>query len=182
MRSKKLARRYAQALGELAHEGGVLQEVESELISVQRALGEEQGFRRALESENVGTEEKSKLVREAFGGHLSRLTLNFLLLVISKRRESDLYDMIEEFKAYADEKRGIVEVELTTAQKLEEDQSQEISAKLSQVLGKQVRLTTREDQDLLGGIVARIGDMVMDGSVKTRLDRLGDQLKRAQLN
>lgn len=181
MRSRKLARRYAHALGELAHEGGVLAEVEAELSTVHQMMGEV-GFRRALESENVSTEEKMKLIREAFGERFSRLTLNFLLLVISKRRESSLFEMIEEFLEYADEKRGIVEVELTTAQTLDQGQSDAIAQGISKVLGKEVRLTTRENQDLLGGIVARIGDMVMDGSVKTRLSLLGEQLKRAQLN
>src|SRR5690606_4703593 len=99
--------------------------------------------------------------REAFAGRLSRITLNFLLLVVTKHRETYLDQMIEEFVAYANEKRGIVEVEVTTAASLTEAQAEAVAEKLSQVLGKRVRLSTREDQDLLGGVVARIGDLVM---------------------
>ncbi len=181
MKSRKLARRYAHALGELAHESGHLTEVEAELSSVLEMMSNA-GFRRALESENVSTEDKIKLVRAAFAERFSRLTLNFLLLVVTKRRETALADMIEEFLEYADRKRGIVEVELTTAQALDQEQSNDIAQGIAKVLGKEVRLTTRENEDLLGGVVARIGDLVMDGSVKTRLNLLGEQLKRAQLN
>lgn len=182
MRSKKLARRYGIALGELAYENEALDDVERELAVVQQAFTEEPALRRALESENITVEVKKTIIREAFGNQLSRLTLNFLLLVISKRRESALMDMIEEFRDYADEKKGIVEVQLTTAEKLEPVQFEAIANQLSKMLGKEIRLSAQEDPDLLGGIIARIGDMVLDGSVKTRLNVLGQQLKRAQLN
>jgi len=182
LRSRKLARRYATALGELAVERGNLDVVEQDLRAFQQVFGEQPAFRRVIESENVTREEKIRIVREAFTDRLSPLALNFLLLVISKRREDALFDMLDEFFAFADEKRGVVEVEISAAHALSEDQSRAISEKLSQVTGKEVRLTTREDGDLIGGLVARIGDLVMDGSVRSRLARLGEQLKRAQLN
>lgn len=182
MRSRKLARRYAVALGELAHEQGVLDEVRRELESFQQVLDSEPNFRRVLEGESVSVDEKCALLREAFGDRFSRLTMNFLLLVVSKRRESALSDMIEEFFAYADEIRGVVQVELTTAKPLAKEQADAIAGRLCQVLGKEVRLSTQEDEDLIGGIIARIGNLVMDGSVKTRLRLLGERLKKAQLN
>lgn len=182
MRSRKLARRYAVALGELAHERGVLEEVRRELESFQAVLLGEPNFRRVLEGENVSIEQKSALVREGFGERVSRLTLNFLLLVVAKRRESALPDIIEEFFAYADEVQGVVQVQLMTAKPLGQEQADAIAGRLSKVLGKEVRLSTEEDQDLIGGIIARIGNLVMDGSVKTRLRLLGERLKKAQLN
>lgn len=182
MRSRKLARRYAIALGELAHESNVLDEVVSELNTVRQAMVDEPALLRALESENITLDVKKNLVREAFGDRVSDLTLNFLLLVVTKRRENALLDMIDEFNDFADEKKGVVQIELTTAAKLQDDQFEAISQRMSEVLGKQVRLTSQENPDLLGGVVARIGDLVMDGSVKARLGQLGEQLKRAQLN
>lgn len=182
MRSKKLARRYAIALGELAHEREVIDEVAAELNAVRQVMVDEPAFMRALESENITLDIKKSLVEEAFADRVSRLTLNFLLLVVTKRREDALLDMIDEFNHYADNKKGIVEIELTTAEKLEAGQFEAVAQRMSEVLGKQVRLTSQENPDLLGGIVARIGDLVLDGSVKTRLNQLGEQLKRAQLN
>lgn len=182
MRSRRLARRYALALGDLSHEQGMLEQVEQELKSFVQAATDVPALRRAIESESVGTDEKMAIVREAFGDTFSRLTLNFLLLVVSKRRESSLFDMIEEFFDYADEKRGVIEVELKTARALSDENSKLIAEKLAEVLGKQVRLVAFEDESLLGGVVARVGGLVMDGSVKARLRNLGEQLRRAQLN
>lgn len=182
MKNRKLARRYAEALGSLALEQELLDKVEEELMAVRRTLLEEASFRRALENQMIDSEEKAQMIREAFAGRLSRITLNFLLLVVTKHRETYLDQMIEEFVAYANEKRGIVEVEVTTAASLTEAQAEAVAEKLSQVLGKRVRLSTREDQDLLGGVVARIGDLVMDGSVRTRLRALKESLQKAQLN
>ena len=182
MKSRKLARRYASALGELAVERGKLDEVERDLRAFREVVAAEGALRRVIESENIARDEKMRIVREAFSGRISQLALNFVLLVIKKRRESALLEMIDEFFAFADEKRGIVEVEVATAQPLTDEQSAAISARLAHVTGKQVRLTTREDGDLIGGLVARIGDLVMDGSVRSRLSRLGERLKQAQLN
>ena len=182
MRSRKLARRYALALGELAQERGALADVESDMVALRDLLKSERSLQRVMERENVSAEEKSALVRALFAERFNAITLNFLLLVISKRREAALPEMIEEFLAYADGQRGVVQVDLATARPLSKDDSGAIAGRLSQVLGKDVRLTVREDPDLIGGIIARIGNLVMDGSVKTRLNRLGERLKRAQLN
>src|SRR5690606_26719359 len=121
--------------------------------------------RRALASQNVKVEEKQRLVKEAFAGKLSRITLNFLLLVIAKRREAYIEEMIDAYVEYANKRRGVVEVELTAAHPLTDEQKAAVSARLEQVLGKGVRLSVREDPDILGGLIARVGDLVMDGSV-----------------
>lgn len=182
MRNRWLACRYAQALGELAHEKKMLDDVEQELDSVRRILEDEPAFRKVLQDQRVRHEVKERLLRETFGDRLTQITLNFLLLVVRKNRELHLDEMIDEFHAYADDKRGVVEVEVTTAQPLTDAQAEEVATVLRQVTGRQVRLKTIEDESLLGGIVARIGDLVMDGSARTRLARLRESLKRAQLN
>lgn len=182
MRSAKLARRYAEALGELAFEQGALDQVEQELLTLRELLEGREALRRVLESRQVKPEEKQRLINEMFAGKLSRITLNFLLLVVAKHREAHLEGMIDEYVAYANKKRGVVQVEVTVAHPLSEEQAFALSEKLAQVLGKKVRLSAREDPEVLGGVIARVGDLVMDGSVATRLQRLQEALKRARLN
>ena len=182
MKNRKLARRYGEALGELASEQNLLDQVEEELGLVREALVAEPALQRFLENQKVMIDEKDRVVQEIFGKRLSRITLNFLRLVVSKQREAHLNDMIDAYIAYANSKRGIIEVEVTTAAPLTEQQSQALMSKLSEVTGRKVRLMTKEDEALLGGVVARIGDLVMDGSVRTRLELLGESLRRAQLN
>ncbi len=90
--------------------------------------------------------------------------------------------MIDAYIAYANAKRGVIEVEVTTAAPLTGSQADALIRKFSEITGRKIRLMTKQDEALLGGVVARIGDLVMDGSVRTRLEMLGESLKRAQLN
>lgn len=182
MKNRKLARRYGEALGELAYEQNLLDQVEEELSLVRETLAAEPRLMRFLENQKITVAEKDRVVQEIFGKRLSRITLNFLRLVVSKGREAHLLDMIDAYVEYANDKRGIIEVEVTTAAPLTEGQAELLMRKLSEVTGRKVRLMTKEDEALLGGVIARIGDMVMDGSVRTRLELLGESLKKAQLN
>lgn len=182
MRQRKLARRYGEALGELASEHGLLDPIEEELAIVRETLVSEPRLRRVLEDPKVTVETKDGLVQELFGKRLSRYPLNFLRLVVKKQREAYLLDMIDAYVAYANQKRGIVEVEVTTAAPLTDRQSELLMKKLSEVTGRTVRLMTKLDEAILGGVVARVGDLVMDGSVRTRLEQLGEHLRKAQLN
>jgi len=182
LKGAKLARRYAEALAELASEHGALDRVEEELLAFRELLRSREELRRTFESQSIKVEEKQRLVKEAFAGKLSRISLNFLLLVIAKRREAHIEAMIDAYVDCANQKRGVVQVELTAAHPLTDDQKSAVSAKLEQVLGMGVRLSVREDPDILGGLIARVGDLVMDGSVATRLARLQEALQRARLN
>lgn len=182
MRNRKLGRRYGEALGELASEHNLLDQVEEELLIVREVLESEPELRRILEDPKVSIEKKDGLVQELFGQRLSRISLNFLRLVVAKQREAYLSDMIDAYIAYANTKRGIVEVEVTTAAPLTQTQADVLIRKFSEMTGRKIRLMTKQDEAILGGVVARIGDLIMDGSVRTRLELLGESLKRAQLN
>ena len=136
MKNRKLARRYGEALGELAHEQNLLDQVEEELQLVREVLASQPELQRFLENQKIMTDEKDRVVLEIFGKRLSRITLNFLRLVVSKGREAFLTDMIDAYIEYANEKRGIIEVEVTTAAPLTEGQAELLMQKLSEVTGR----------------------------------------------
>lgn len=182
MKQRKIARRYGEALGQLAKEHNLLDPIEEELAIVREVLTSEPRLRKILEDHKVTVEQKDRLIQELFGKRLSRYPLNFLRLVVKKRREAYLLDMIDAYVAYANQQRGIVEVEVTTAAPLTDSQAELLMKKLSEVTGRKVRLMTKLDEAILGGVIARVGDLVMDGSVRTRLELLGERLRQAQLN
>ncbi len=182
MKNRKLGRRYGEALGELASEQHLLDQVEEELAIVREVLDGEPELREFLADPKVPTDTKDLVVQELFAQRLSRITLNFLRLVVAKQRAAYLNDMIDAYIAYANTKRGVIEVEVTTAAPLTESQADALIRKFSEITGRKIRLLTKQDEALLGGVVARIGDLVLDGSVRTRLEMLGESLKRAQLN
>lgn len=175
--NRRVARRYARALGELAHERGQLQQVEADLALVAETLAKDSGFRRVWEHQRIGKDVKRRVLEQVFGGRILPLTMNFLFLLLEKRREGILEDIVGEFTALANEVRDVVDVEVRTARTLSDEEREALSQRMSEYLGKRVRLIEVTVPELLGGVVARVGDLVMDGSVLTRLRRLQEQLR-----
>lgn len=180
--TSRLARRYAHALGLLASERGLLNRVEEDLETVRAVLEGETDFRKVFMDQRVPAEQKRKLVQTLFGKRLSQETVNFLLLLIRKRRETHLPDMIDGYISYANHLRGILDVEVISAQELDEKLSASLRQRLGGALGTEVRLRTSINSNLLGGVQVRVGDLLIDGSAASRLARLGRTLKAAQLN
>ncbi|HEY8418539.1 MAG TPA: ATP synthase F1 subunit delta [Limnochordales bacterium] len=177
----RLARRYARALGDLAAERGLLETVEQELGRVAAVIRDDAEIRAMLESQRVPADVKLDLLLRAAGEQASDVTKLFLRLVVSKRRERYLLDMYREFVAYADRVRDIVEVEVRSAHPLGDEELIDLRNGLSRFTGKQVRIRNVVAPEILGGVVARIGDLVMDGSVARRLERLKESLRGTRL-
>lgn len=177
---QRVARRYARALKDLATEQGQLDQVESDLKRVMELLRDNADWRRVWEHQRIDKAVKRRLVESVLEAG-SRLTRNFLLLLVEKRREAILESAVAEFVVMANEERDIVDVEVRTARALGDAERELLSRRISEYIGKQVRLTEVSAPELLGGVVARVGDMVMDGSVITRLQRLQSHLRAARL-
>lgn len=179
---KRLARRYAQALGMLAGERGLLDRVETDLETVQQFLDASPELRYFLYNEQIPAKQRCDFLRTAFQDVLCDVTLHFLFLVIHKHRVRYLEDMIDAYVEYANERRGILVVRVTTAKELDEMMTRQLQEGLGKVLDAEVRLRTFTDPALLGGVIVRVGDLLIDGSAMSRLVRLGNTLKSAQLN
>lgn len=177
MIGNKLARRYAQALAELASERGILEAVEAGAGLVGGVLQEEPGLLRALDDDRIPLAERLARLQELFGDRLPPLFHHFFRLVLTKGRAGLLPEICAEVPRAADRLRGVVEADVTVARPLPEDQQEAVRARLEQMTGRTVRLSIREDPSLLGGMVVRVGDLVLDGSVATRLKRLEDYLR-----
>jgi len=175
-----VARRYARALFELAQEKGQIDQVDRELGLVVAMIDTNPQFKAVMSDVLLAPEVKTDLVRKLFEGKLSPLVTNFLLVVIRKRRESYFQLMYRSFVDLANEARGIVEVEVRSAVPLPDETVQTLEQKLVVRLGKQVKFQTQVAPELIGGLVVRVGDQLMDGSIKTRLQRMRDRLIRSK--
>lgn len=178
--SHAVARRYARALFELAQEQNLVDQVERELDLVLHTLDASRELKLAWELRTVGTQVKLDVITKTFTGKVSTTTLNFLSVLIVKRRVEILAAVKSEFLALANEARGIVEVEVRSAVPLESGVVTSLQQRLASKLGKQILLHTRVEPDLIGGLVIRVGDQLLDGSVKTRLQRMKTRLVAAQ--
>lgn len=180
MLNQAVARRYARALFDLAQEKGQLDQVDREFGMVVSMIEANQPLRAVMSDVLIAPEVKRDLVQKLFTGKLSELVMNFLLVVVRKRREAFFAEMYRAFLDLANEARGIVEVEVRSAIPLAEETVKTLETKLVTRLGKRVKFQTQVAPELIGGLVVRIGDELMDGSVKTRLVRMRDRLIRSK--
>ncbi|MBP6965011.1 MAG: ATP synthase F1 subunit delta [Armatimonadetes bacterium] len=179
MRMTTLARRYAGALFGVAKSADgidVIDNVESDLGLIGHSLQTMPRLAEALNHPLIPPARKKAIVSEVFGGRVQDVTLRFLLLVVEKRREAVLPDVEQEYVRLANEHRGLVSVSVTSAVPLEEDQIAALKAGLDGFTGKQTELVVRVDPDIIGGVAVRIGDTVVDGSVRGYLASLREKM------
>jgi F-type H+-transporting ATPase subunit delta len=164
-----LAGRYAAALFQAAAAKGEEQKVQADLGSAHKLLLDAMA---ALRHPRVPPASKKKLVHSALDGKVSAMTLKFLDLLVDKKR-FDLMIMVSAvFAKLAAEKRGAAKAHVRTAAALSPEAQQQLAAKLKKFTGKDIELDVKEDPELIGGITVKIGDWVLDSSLRGQLRRL----------
>jgi F-type H+-transporting ATPase subunit delta len=172
--------RYAQALFELAEQGGALAAVEADLKALKAMREESADLRTLLASPAFTAEDKGRgLSAIADKAKLNALTKKFLGLLSVNNRASALPAVIAAFEQLAAKHRGAVAAEVTSALPLSKTQLANIAKQLTKALGKDPELTARVDPSILGGLKVRVGSRLFDASLKSRLDSLKFALKRA---
>lgn len=169
---------YANALFEAAKEKGRFEVVREELQSFAEAVEQVPQLRALLENPEVDSREKVDALREILGG-ADELVRNFLLLVVEKGRANELREMFTAFEALVSADEGILDVELTTAVELSDDEAAKLLEQIEQVSGRRLRATREVDPELIGGFVLRAGSHRADASVRGRLQGLRRELKGA---
>lgn len=181
MLSTRLAIRYAQALYELAAEQKGLDTIEEQLVLIDQTLSASPDLATLLYHPQVSVEAKKDTIAKVFGTDLNQYVSNFLLLLVDKRRETALPGIIKEFRILANQARNIAEAEVTTAMALAENERTALVAKLSAVTGKNIVLKANVDQRILGGVIVKIGDKLIDGSVVRQLSSLQAALLKTEV-
>ncbi len=168
-----LAGRYASALFDLASENGVVTAVESDLDKLEAGLEQSADLRMLTTSPKVGRHAAEKALWSvgAIMG-LSDLTQKFLGTLASNRRLTQLPAVIRAFRMIASAQRGEISAEVTSAHALTDAQLDQLKTRLTQREGRTVKLTSKVDPDLLGGLVVTIGSRRIDASIRTRLNSL----------
>ncbi|MGB2695432.1 MAG: F0F1 ATP synthase subunit delta [Dehalococcoidia bacterium] len=171
------AKRYAQACFELAVEHNELDRWESDLTTLAAVL-ETAGALDFVDSRKVTNEAKESFLRRTLE-EPTPLVWNLVRLLAGKRRLGLLPQIAEQFQVLLDEHRGIAHAEVLTAVALGDDDRASLTQRLSELTGKQVTLEVHEEPAILGGLVARIGDRLIDGSTRSKLIALKRQLAGA---
>jgi len=175
MARRGYAKRYAQAIFEIALERNELDRWQSDLGKIAR-LGEDATVTAWLENPKLHFDIKTRLLSEQLGD-INPLALNLACLLVARGRLSLAGDIAEEYQRLLDSYRGIEQAEVTTAIPLEDKDKQSLAQRLGAVVGKKVVLKLKVDPSLIGGIVARIGDKLLDGSTSSKLLALKRELE-----
>jgi len=182
MLNKSVARRYAEAFFSIAREADKIDDYQVELEKVVQTINEVEGMKEYMAHLLIPAKAKKELIQKIFADQLSPMTMNFLLMVIDKRRESYLEFIYKEFVDMADETRNIKKAELFAAREVPEQELEELAQKLSTSTGKKVLLKLTVDPTLLGGVKIRMGDQIVDGTIAKKLQMLKENLKQAKIS
>jgi F-type H+-transporting ATPase subunit delta len=177
--NRTIARRYAKALMNIGREDGKYDTYGEEIDAFTDLFQREEQLREVLNNPAFSILRRQAIIQEiAKRLRLSPLTINFLHLLVDKNRMRYLMDIASLYRELADEAAGRARVRLITAHDLSMQKLKELTTGLQDLVGKQVIMEVETDASLIGGVVARIGGMVYDGSVKTQLERLKETLAK----
>jgi F-type H+-transporting ATPase subunit delta len=179
MKDVRVAKRYAAALFGIAKRDNILDAVTADVALIERFIAEVPYLRAVLLQPLVSETKKAKVATDAFGERVTATSLNFVKLLIRKRRENLIDECIREYRTLVAELQNRVDAVATTAVPLSVEQTERLTQSLQRLTGKDVHLTTTVDAAIVGGTIVRMGDTIIDGSVRGRLARLEQQLMGA---
>ncbi len=172
------ARRYGEAAFQIARDGGT-EERWSEGLSLMAAVFSDSEIAALMQEARISSADKMGLAEKALAG-VDPLVLNLARLLVHRDRTALASQIAEAFQELADAERGIAHALVTTAVPLSDDETGAVAEKLSEISNQQVVVETQVDERIIGGLVARIGDKLIDGSTRSRLLALKRRLREAR--
>jgi F-type H+-transporting ATPase subunit delta len=181
VRESTVARSYAEALFEVAERHKLHDSFVSSLESLRGALTNVPELRAFLASPKIESAAKKGTLRKALQGRVDPMFLNFLMILVDKRRQRLLESIDEEYRKLLDERLGRMHVQVTLARQPDERMQKELAEQLSRALGREVLPHVDVNKEILGGVIVRFGDRVLDGSLRRRMLSMRRRLLQADL-
>lgn len=179
MASSKVAIRYAVSLFDVALDADILEKVKANMQEIVEASESNEDFLKALKSPIVSSAQKATLLRTVFASS-EKETLLFFDLITSKNRSSELIQVAKEFNNLFNNHNGIVEVNVETATELSDEKKASLTSSLIKQTGaKSIALNIKTNPDLIGGMVIKYGDRLLDNSISSQIKKLKKELEIA---
>jgi F-type H+-transporting ATPase subunit delta len=180
MNESTIGRNYAEALLSLAKKSGDVEEWGELLDAIASAMREDQTLRTFLESPKLAAAHKIEILDKALGRRVPKLFLRYIETVIQKRRQMLIPAIAIEYQALIDESENRLHANVTVAREPADSEKEGLARQLSRLFGKQVVPHISHNPAILGGVIVRVGDTVMDGSVRKRLSVLKQRMLASQ--
>jgi len=181
VRAQTVARIYAETLLRVADRGEAVEAVDEGVGVLAATLREDSAFARFLAAPQISSEEKRALIERALGERLPPVLVRFLGLLVEKRRESLLAEIAVAWRELLDERANRTTATLVSAAEIDDETREAIRAALEKSTGKSVVLEHEIEPAMIGGVILRFGDTVVDGSVRRRLGEIRNRLRRAHV-
>ncbi len=176
MPNHSVAQRYADALFQVAEAQGNLDKVDQDLAAIAQILSDHPDLTRLWESAVVSTEDKKSIVKQLFEGKIEPITYNTLLLMFDKQRGGSIGQVQHAFRERYNAFRKRLKVTVRTVLPMASDETEELRRVLAQATAREIEMEATIDPDLIGGIVVKVGDKVIDNSLRGRLEALARTL------
>lgn len=168
---------YARAIFEAARAEGALEDVEEELFRFNRALDANPSLLQGLADPGVPADRRQAMIEELLTGKVVPQTVQAVSFVVGSGRGRQLPDIIETMLGLAAAERNKVVAEVRTAVPLDDDRKRRLAEALGKATGKTVEIRATVDPDVIGGVWAQVGDQVIDGTIRSRLDNIRQELR-----
>ena len=178
MIQNEIAKKYSEALFSLAEEKDEFIKFKNDLNSIKEAFTEHKEFKNVLFHPRIKIEEKKRIFKRIFKEKISQEIYNFIQLLIDKRRIFYIKAIINQFNDLVNDRKKILEIEVVSAIKLEENMKNRLKDKLEKGMNYEVVLNNKVDPEILGGLVLKIGDKIIDGSIQYKLNTLSEQIEK----
>lgn len=176
-----VGKRYASSLFEVGVELKSLEAFHNELDFIKDILVKEKKILAILDHPQISRKEKKDLVESIFGKNVSREMLNFLYILIDKRREDSLLDIVKEYNTLFKDYKNILDIEAVTAVPMKDSAKDKLSLVLKEKFDKDINLTNTVDPSILGGVLLNMDDKVIDSSLRNQLKEMESMFKTASL-
>jgi F-type H+-transporting ATPase subunit delta len=174
---EEIAQVYARSLFEVAQEHDKLDEIRDELAAFEEAVESDRGLSTFFFSPYFSTEEKKDGLHKAVEG-ADEVFVNFLELLIEKHRMPAIHRIRREYDGLWREENKLLPVQVTSAVELDEEVVADLGKRIGEATGRKVDVAARVEPEILGGIVLRVGNSVLDASIRNRLEQLRKQVAR----
>ena len=173
-----LARRYSQALFEIASETKSLDPIDKELRELTKLVEENEEVKTVLLHPHISLKDKKSVMDKLLGEEFGDTVRHFLYLLIDRKRENVLSDIQREFALLVDEAHNVLEAKVVSAVELSDSQLDELKKSLGVMTKKSIRIVKEVRTELIGGILVQLGDHVLDGTIAHSLNRMRDNLRK----
>lgn len=176
-----IANRYAQGLFNLAKEKSLVEEILNNCEAILEIYEKNLSLQAFLENPKVSKEQKQQVFETSIKESVNHFTFDFIMLMIDKGRISQLKSSLKQFVTLTNIAKGLLDVQVTSASELTLEQKESLKAQLEKATGKTIEIENIVDPQIIGGLIIKVGNNVIDGSLRNQVNKIRESLLKAQV-